>query len=156
MTDLRTIIAVSLSLPLLAGCGDMMQTFRGDRAAAPVAAPEAVGPPSTLPVPLAGSPEALDTTTDAEKAAALAAPAPTGAAALGSVIVSLGAVAEPGFWLRSSLVTAPGKGRVETAGGQSVAVDLLPGTGSAQLSLPAYRALGLGLTDLVEVKVFAQ
>ncbi|NUB43486.1 hypothetical protein GEU84_003745 [Fertoebacter nigrum] len=150
---MRTLIAVSLSLPLLAGCGDMMQNLRGERAGA---APVAESPSATLPVPLAGSPEALDTTTDAERAAALAAPAPTGAAALGSVIVSLGAVAEPGFWLRSSLVSAPGKGRVETAGGQSVAVDLLPGTGSAQLSLAAYRALGLGLTDLVEVRVFAQ
>jgi hypothetical protein len=53
------------------------------------------------------------------------------------------------------LVTAPGKGKVVTAAGASVAVDLLPGSGGAMLSLAAYRALGLALTDLPEVTVYA-
>jgi hypothetical protein len=52
-------------------------------------------------------------------------------------------------------VTAPGKGRAVTATGQSVAVDLQPGSGAALLSLAAYRALGLALTDLPEVRVYA-
>lgn len=122
----------------------------------------AVGPPArpdaTLPVLSApgGQPAgALDTTTAAEKAAALA-PAAAGAQALGTVAVSLGSPAEPGFWLRSALVTVAGPGRVELAGGQSVAVDLIPGEGAAQLSLAAFRALGLGLTDLPEVTVFVR
>lgn len=97
----------------------------------------------------------LDTTTDAQKAAALAAPATPGARALGEVAVSLGSPAEPGIWLRSALVTEPGKGRVVTQDGSSVAVDLLPGQGAAQLSLAAYVALGLQLTDLPQVTVFA-
>jgi hypothetical protein len=33
---------------------------------------------------------------------------------------------------------------------------LRPGTGAALLSLAAFRALGLGLTDLPEVTVFAE
>ena len=35
-------------------------------------------------------------------------------------------------------------------------VDLLPGTGGGLLSLAAFRALGLGLTDLPEVTIYAQ
>lgn len=96
---------------------------------------------------------ALDTTTEAEKAAAAAPVA--GGASLGRMVVALGSPAEQGFWLKSPKVTAPGKGHVVTAGGASVSVDLQPGTGGALLSLAAFRALGLGLTDLPEVEVFA-
>ena len=98
---------------------------------------------------------ALDQTSDAEKAAAVAAPGDGAGKDLGSVVVALGSPAEQGFWLRSALVTAPGKGRVVTASGASVNVDLQPGTGAALLSLAAYRALGLTLTDLPNVTVFA-
>ncbi len=45
---------------------------------------------------------------------------------------------------------------MKTWGGTSVQVDLLPGEGGAQLSLAAFRALGLGLTDLPEVTVFTR
>lgn len=149
----RALLALSLSLPLLAGCGDLLDRFRGDDAAPAALAPAPVSP---IPPASGNTAEALDSTTEAERAAALAAPAPAGAASLGRTIVSLGAVTEQGFWLRSPLVTAAGKGRVETADGKTAAVDLLPGAGGAQLSLAAYRALGLGLTDLVEVTVYAQ
>jgi hypothetical protein len=60
-----------------------------------------------------------------------------------------------GFWLSSTLVTAPQKGSVTTPAGKSLAVDLLPSTTGAQLSFSAYRALGLALTDLPLVQVFA-
>lgn len=99
----------------------------------------------------------LDTTTAEQKAAALAAPAePAGERALGKTAVALGKVTEPGFWLRSSLVKTAGPGRVVTAAGGSIAVDLIPGEGAAQLSLAAFRALNLSLTDLPEVTIFAQ
>lgn len=114
--------------------------------------------PAAASAPVLGegaSVAALDTTTDAQKAAALAAPATPGARDLGQVSVSLGSPTEPGIWLRSALVSDAGKGRVVTADGQSVAVDLLPGQGAAQLSLAAYLALGLSLTDLPQVTVFA-
>ncbi len=97
---------------------------------------------------------ALDTTTTAEKQAALAAPVAGAERQLGTAVVALGSPAEQGLWLRTALVTAEAKGRVVTASGQSLAVDLRPGTGSAQLSLAAFQALGFGLTSLPEVTVF--
>ncbi|MDN5787546.1 hypothetical protein [Pseudorhodobacter sp.] len=100
---------------------------------------------------------ALDTTTAAQKAAALAAPPqPAGERELGKTAVALGNVTEPGFWLRSALVKSAGPGRVVTAAGGSIAVDLIPGDGSAQLSLAAFRALNLPLTGLPEVTIFAR
>jgi hypothetical protein len=99
--------------------------------------------------------EVLDTTTPEEKAAALAAPAASGERALGSVVVALGPPAEQGLWLSTSLVSETVQGRVETAGGTSLAVELRPGTGGALLSLAAFQALGLNLTELPEIRVFA-
>jgi len=97
----------------------------------------------------------LDTTTAAEKAAArAAAPAPELERSLGQVSVALGNATEPGFWLRSGLVTERAQGRVVTTLGESLQVDLLPGEGAAQLSLAAFRALNLPLTGLPEVTVF--
>jgi hypothetical protein len=98
--------------------------------------------------------EVLDTTTAAEKAAALAAPAASGEKELGKVVVALGPPAEQGLWLRTSLVTSVVQGRVETATGQSLTLELRPGTGGALLSLAAFQALGLSLTGLPEVAVF--
>ena len=74
---------------------------------------------------------------------------------MGSVSVSLGSPTEQGFWLRSALVSAPVRGRVVTDEGASIAVELLPGNGAAQMSLPAFRALGLPLTGLPQVTVYS-
>jgi hypothetical protein len=152
----RPALVLILGLASLSGCGmfDSMQGREAAAAAAPAPMPD--GPLSaTTPLGQAQSAEALDQTTEAEKAAATAAPAAGGERDLGAVVVALGSPAEQGFWLRSALVTAPGKGRVVTATGQSVNVDLQPGTGAALLSLAAFRQLGLGLTDLPEVQVYA-
>ena len=148
-----------LSLGFLSACGVVDRIMgRGPDAgtAAAVAEPAPEGPLSAT-APLGGSQSAaaLDQTSDAEKAAAVATPGAGSERDLGSVVVALGSPAEQGFWLRSSLVTDAGKGRVVTAGGASVNVDLQPGTGAALLSLAAYRALGLGLTVLPEVTVYA-
>lgn len=143
-----------LLAPLLvvASCSQVSNPFR--RAApepAPTAAP---APQAAIGQSSARSVESYDLTSEAERRRALAAPVAAGAEDLGQVVVTLGNAAEPGFWLRSSLVDNVGRGRVETADGQTVAVDLLPGAGSAQLSLAAYRALGLSLTDLPQVTVY--
>ena len=131
----------------LAGCASL--------APKPVEVVAPVAPPVVMPVMGQGaSVAALDKTTAEQKAAAKAAPV-AGARALGRVVVALGAPAEAGFWLKSGLVKAVAKGRVEI-GGASVAVELRPGEGGALLSLAAYRALGLDLTDLPEVSVFAE
>ena len=100
------------------------------------------------------SAEALDKSTAAEKAAALAAPAAGGERELGKVVVALGPPAEQGIWLSSALVKEKAKGRIATAAGKSLAVELRPGTGGALLSLAAFQALGLSLTELPQVTVY--
>lgn len=137
---------------MLSGCAGL--PF-GKPKPAPVQIVAPVEPAVALPALGAGqSAAALDQSTDAQKAAATA-PAAEGRA-LGQVVVALGSPAEQGFWLKSPLVKVAGKGRVVTASGASVAVDLLPAEGAALLSLAAFRALGLGLTDLPEVTVYLQ
>ena len=104
--------------------------------------------------------EEFDTTSAAERAEAAEAAALNGAATnLGLTIASLGAVTEPGIWLKTPLVSTPAKGRVEyPEKGTVVAVDLIPlegepGSGS-RLSLAAMRILGADLTALPEVRVY--
>jgi len=143
-----------LSVSLVPGCA-VLNRIAPQPGPTPVVAeaPEGAAP---SPLPGAGRmASALDTTSAAEKNEALAAPAAASERNLGTVAVALGSPAEQGFWLRSPLVTAAGKGRVEIAGGTSVAVDLLPGTSGSQLSLAAFRALGLSLTALPQVSVYA-
>ena len=152
-------LIVPLMLVVLSGCA--ASPFAGLRGKAPVETVATRPPPrpDVAPVPVAGATTAaaFDTTSAADKAAALAPPpAPSGERSLGKTAVALGNPAEPGFWLRSALVTAPAKGRVEVAGGAMIAVDLIPGTGAAQLSLPAFRALNLPLTALPEVTIYAR
>lgn len=156
------IALLALLLPALAACDRLRAPEPGgwaETAAPPLAPqprPEGGGAPAPAVAPQRAALAAvLDTTTPAEKAAALAAPA-TGAE-LGRVVVSLGNPAEPGFWLRSALVSAPRPGTVRLASGATAQVDLLPlAGGGAQLSLAAYRALGLGLTDLPQVTVLGR
>ncbi len=137
----------------LSGCG-MMERLKPTPKPAPIVAP--VAEAVVLPATGAGqSAAALDQTTAAEKAAAAAVPAGS-ERMLGTAVVGLGSPAEQGFWIKSALIAAPAKGRVQLASGASVNVDLLPGTGGALLSLAAFRALGLGLTDLPEVTIYAQ
>lgn len=133
----------------LSGCAEMQRSV-----AAP--APATAATMARTPVLGAGkSAAALDKTSNAEKQAALNVKASASERSLGKVAVSLGSPAEQGIWLRSALVKAASKGRVVTSAGQSAAVELLPGSGAAQLSLAAYRALGLSLTALPEVTVYA-
>lgn len=94
----------------------------------------------------------------AEKAAA-AKPAAAGAK-LGRTVASLGDATQGGFWMKTPLVKAKGKGRiVNPATGKSVNVDLIPLGGPAsagsQVSLPALTTLGADLTDLPTVEVFS-
>ena len=150
---------VALSLP---GCA-VLDRLKGRPKAAPAAeapleapmATEIAPTVETVPLGAAGqTPDALDTTSEAEKAAALAAPAPAGAGELGRQVVALGSPAEPGLWVQTSLVSSVTKGTVKAPNGQTLAVELRPGTGAALMSLAAYQALGIGLTELPEVVIF--
>lgn len=152
---------VLLPLLALAGCGLFQdQDARPGSVtgpAAPVPAAEVAGAVSTTALGArSASPAALDTTSAEEKAAALAAPAEGGERVLGKVVVALGPPAEQGIWLSTALVDKAVAGRIEIAGGKSLALELRPGTGGALLSLAAYQALGLSLTDLPEVTVYSR
>jgi hypothetical protein len=145
----------------LAACG-----LPGTRVSAPPA--EGVAAPDDMPRPrarpdaaTANAPaiggtasrpaEAFDTTTEAERVAATA---PSGAGrVLGTVTAALGNPAEPGFWMLTALVDAPQPGVVRLPSGATAQVELRPGSGAALLSLAAFRALGLGLTDLPQLTV---
>ncbi|PCD77207.1 D-galactarate dehydratase [Pseudothioclava arenosa] len=140
---------LGLGLIALAGCAELGL----------VAKPEAVAPAVATPAPAEGAntAEALDTTTEAERAAALAEPEPAAETELGRTIASLGDPTDPGFWIKTPLVSAPAKGRAEAANGRSVLVDLIPldgGAGGSQISLPALRLLELPLTDLPELTLY--
>ncbi len=140
---------------VLSGCA-MLQGERSAPAAAPQAATEFAPAVTTTPLGAEGSSAAaLDSTTAAEKATALATPAAAGERELGRVTVALGPPAEQGIWLSTALVSETVMGRVMTAAGQSLAVELRPGTGGALLSLAAFQALGLSLTDLPQVTLYA-
>ena len=157
-----TISRVFVLLVAMAGLSscavlDRMRGRETDANQTPVVVEPVPEGPLSAASPMGGgkSAAALDQTSAAQKAAATAAPTAGAERDLGTVIVALGSPAEQGFWLRSALVTAPATGRVVTTAGKTVNVDLQPGTGGALLSLAAYRALGLRLTDLPEVTVFA-
>lgn len=146
---------------VLAGCGQLgltpsLNPETGDGQTRPQARPESVQvqprPPAT-----ARTEEQFDTTTVAERAAASAPVVAATERDLGVTIVSLGNPAQPGFWLETTLVSAPAKGRVlNPATGESVQVDLIPiSDGGSRMSLPAMRLLGVPLTDLAEVQVFS-
>ncbi|TRD16438.1 D-galactarate dehydratase [Palleronia caenipelagi] len=173
------------ALPLaltLAGCADMPNPFepkepptppqqvRIDRAPGQVDAPAApvVAQPETPaevaavvdappPSPAATTVAQLDTTTEAQKAAATAAPQSVGAR-LGTAQAALGDPTDPGLWLKTGLVSSPQPGRVQAANGQSVLVELrpVPGDGGPTMSLAAMQALQVPLTDIPVVTVYAQ
>ena len=122
--------------------------------------------PSSLNTQVAAVPvaartvEDFDTTTSEQRSEAVAEAADVAAEKdLGRTVASLGSPTEPGFWLKTPLVSAPAKGRVvypET--GKSVAVDLIPidgpKTAGSRMSLPAMRLIDAPLTGLPEVQVY--
>src|SRR5690606_13112852 len=98
---------------LLAGCGRQPE----------VAVSVGTGAEAPPPRPSRGaalgsgaSAEAFVTTTPAERAAALAGPAPGAEARLGTTIASLGNPAEPGLWLQTPLVSSTRPGRIRLKG----------------------------------------
>lgn len=78
---------------------------------------------------------------------------------LGTTLATLGDASVRGFWMETSQVTVPTRGRVSLPGGTSVELDLIPSGGilgaGSRLSLQAMQALGLPLTAVAEVSVAA-
>lgn len=150
---------VPLTLLLMTGCG-MLPFGQSDTPEAPppiILDPEeqARVAPSAAPTRTAA---ALDTVSDAEKAAARAtAAAATSDGVLGEVTVALGDPSDAGLWVKSGLVSAATQGTVRTGSGDAIAVQLRPlgSDGGPQISLGALRALGLPLTGLHSVTLTA-
>ncbi|MEQ8900009.1 MAG: hypothetical protein RID11_06555 [Roseovarius sp.] len=134
MTRTLTVIAM---LALLGACAQVEGIFQ------------------PAPKPAAEPPPAASETAPGDDEAETPAPA-TGD--LGLTVASLGTATEPGLWLKTPLVDAPGRGRVTyPVNGKTVEVDLIPldaprGAGS-RLSLAGFQALGAPLTGLPEVRV---
>lgn len=145
-----------VALMAVAGCAQLGIGKAPDPAPV-IAAPEPVAV-APIPKPEAKTAAALDTTTAEQRAAAAVKPAASAEIRLGTTIASLGDPTDPGFWIKTPLVNAPAKGRIEAASGKSVQVDLIPLDGDAgagsQVSLPALRLLDVPLTDLPELSVF--
>ncbi|MFV2052425.1 hypothetical protein [Aliiroseovarius sp. YM-037] len=124
----------------------------GSDAARPAPRPGGIAAPAN-----ARTVEDFDTTSAGERAAAQAVSA--GGEALGTTIASLGAPAEPGFWLETPLVDVVTQGRVVyEATGASATVELRPidgpATAGSRLSLAAMRLIGAPLTGLPELTVY--
>jgi len=128
---------------------------------APPARPETLDPtPPPPPPPSARTVEQFDTTTDEDRAEALAVTEPVAASnELGSTIASLGPPADPGIWLETPLVTSLTPGRIVYQGNE-VNVELRPSGGVAgsgsQISLAAMRLINAPLTSLPEIDVFTR
>ncbi|MCX7559401.1 hypothetical protein OS190_07440 [Sulfitobacter sp. F26204] len=119
-----------------------------------VLSPETAAPP---PPPAARTVETLDTTTPAQRAAAVA-PAKAPNKALGKTIVTLGSPTEPGLWIKTPLTKVEAQGRVTNlANGKSSVVTMIPlegpATAGSRMSLAALRLIEASLADLTEVSV---
>ena len=131
----------------LSACGAVQNPFgQSEPAPAPAApapqeATEAQEPSSVL--------QRQDGTTNATPASGL----------LGETVAALGDPVQPGFWLKTPLVTTEQPGILERPGGATVQVTLLPlggeVTGGSQISLAAMRALNIGLTELITLQVYS-
>jgi hypothetical protein len=149
---MRALIGLGLVLAV-AGCAQL-----GIKRKVPASMPGAAAQTAPLPKPAANSAAALDTTTAAQRAEAAQKPA-SGETKLGATIASLGDPTDPGFWMRTGLVSVETKGRIENPKtGKSANVTLIPsgkpaGAGS-EVSLPALRLLEVPLTELPELTVY--
>ncbi len=146
---------------LVAGCAPLQWpgTSRPATHPAPDQATPEASQPDVAPVPPAArTVDEFDTTTTAQKAAALSGSG-DGGTNLGITIASLGSPTEPGFWLKTPLVDTPAKGRVLLPqNGKSVQVDLIPIDGpksaGSRMSLAAMRLIEAPFTGLPEVQVY--
>ncbi|MCZ0811941.1 MAG: hypothetical protein ACQEVT_15110 [Pseudomonadota bacterium] len=165
---MRPILSSFIVVIALSGCAQVegLMGRSGGTGGVESAAPEPgqahprARPDAAAPSNEAKRAEDFDTASEEQRSAARSgAQAGRGAVDLGVTIASLGAPGEPGFWLKTPLVDAPAKGRVEyPAGGTSASVDLIPldaarGAGS-QMSLSAMRLIEADLTGLPELRVY--
>ena len=157
-------LAALLAMAACGGDSALLPSRPADAQAgqAAVAAATSVAPTLTAPVPrpTARTADELNTTSPQQRAEAAAAPAGR-QERLGTTVASLGDPTQPGFWIKTPLVSAAGKGRiVNPANGKSANVEMLPlpgpASGGSQVSLPALQLIGVSLTDLPRIEVYRQ
>jgi len=158
MQIVRRAVIVTLVVGFLAGCSQGL--LHRKQPAACDACDQVQSSDQAALRPQPRSAAALDQSTATEKKAALARK-PATETTLGRTVASLGDVAEQGFWLKTPLVKTARSGRLVWAdNGNSVNVNLIPkggaSTSGSQISLAAMRALGIPLTGLVDLIVYAQ
>ena len=163
-----------LMVASLAGCSGGSPKFLGKWVKSPVlgepepAAPVGEGNPFDVamvapePAETAVTVEALDTTTPEQRAAAVETVEETpaeGDGRLGTTVASIGDPGEPGFWIKTPLVSEATSGRiVYLVSGRSVQVQMIPSGGAtgsgSQVSLAAMRLLDAPLAGLPELVVY--
>ncbi|KEP68364.1 D-galactarate dehydratase [Thioclava sp. BHET1] len=151
---MRHIVSIAAILAL-AGCAQLGIGGKSQEPA-PGTATSQDARPMLKPGPM--SADALDTTTQAQRAAAAQKPS-GGETRLGTTVASLGDPTDAGFWMRTGLVTEKTDGRiVSPATGKSAKVTLIPSgnpaSAGSEVSLPALRLLGVPLTDLPDLTVY--
>lgn len=168
------VICLTLGIVTLAGCANLpgqtpsVGETRGAGISSDIVRPKSrpdgfgalIRTAAPAPTTTARTIEQFDTTTAEQRAAATQTPQDVGEMRLGVTIASLGSPTEPGFWLKTPLVSTETEGRVfYPATGKSVQVTLIPidgpVTAGSRMSLPALRLLEAPLTGLPEVEVFA-
>ncbi|WP_253913413.1 hypothetical protein [Pseudoruegeria sp. HB172150] len=110
---------------------------------------------AAAPAPVITSPPATTTTTETTTAA----PEAAGDGRLGTTVASIGSPEEPGFWIKTPLVSENASGRLfYPASGRTVQVQLIPSGGASgsgsQVSLAALRLLDAPLDGLPELVVY--
>lgn len=169
MRMIKTGAVAILGVSVLAACNPAALTGEARRPAAAAEPQTALSPEQVAaaaaitrapaPRPAArATPAQLDTTTPAQRQAAARAPE-AAETRLGTTIASLGDPTQPGFWIKTPLVTARAVGRiVNPATGKSATVDLIPlegpASGGSQVSLSALQLIGVSLTDLPVIEVY--
>ena len=118
-------------------------------------------PRPAAPTGTASAPLTAETATNVTEAEIAAATKPTTASTTdkGVTIASLGFLKQDGLWLSTPMVKSETQGRVVVEKiGKTINLTPLPngaasGSGS-QISIAAMQALGVSITDLVELRVF--
>jgi len=157
-----TLMRVFFLLPLVALSACSLPPFLDPFSATPTGLrtpSETLDPTPPPPPPVtAVTAEQFDTTTEADRAAAIVEEPAAEDRLLGTTIASLGPPADPGIWLETPLVSVLTPGRIDYLG-TSINVELRPSGGTAgsgsQISLAAMRLIAAPLTSLPELQVFA-
>ncbi|GLO74976.1 hypothetical protein MACH18_20560 [Phaeobacter italicus] len=158
---MRYSVLILSSVAFVGACGPLQwnSSILGPRSGGG-SAPVAPASPSTVP---AAPDVAATPLAPLEAGTTSVAPAPgTPATSAGytgraTTVASLGDPSQPGLWMETPLVSSAQRARVRSPRGNEVVLTLRPIEGAAgagsRLSIDAMRALGLPLTELVEVQV---